>query len=44
MVDERLRHHHRRWMRTRDGGVRLLEAPKRELKDLHADFGRIAWS
>ena len=32
--DERLRHHHRRWVRTRDGGVRLLEAPKRELKDL----------
>jgi len=32
--DERLRHHHRRWMRTASGGVRLIEAPKRELKDL----------
>src|SRR5690606_21390605 len=27
-------HHHRRWVRKRDGGIRLLEAPKRELKDL----------
>lgn len=34
VTDERLRHHHRRWITTRAGGVRLLEAPKRELKDL----------
>ncbi len=33
-VDPRLRHHHRRWIRKPDGGIRLLEAPKRELKDL----------
>jgi RNA-directed DNA polymerase len=33
-VDERLRHHHRRWVRKPDGSARLLEAPKRELKDL----------
>ncbi|HET6951335.1 MAG TPA: reverse transcriptase domain-containing protein [Acidimicrobiales bacterium] len=32
--DERLRHHHRRWVRKADGSGRLLEAPKRELKDL----------
>ena len=32
--DERLRHHHRRWLRKADGSARLLEAPKRELKDL----------
>jgi hypothetical protein len=32
--DERLRHHHRRWARTAGGGLRLIEAPKRELKDL----------
>jgi RNA-directed DNA polymerase len=32
--DERLRHHHRRWVRKADGSARLLEAPKRELKDL----------
>jgi RNA-directed DNA polymerase len=31
---EALRHHHRRWVRKADGSVRLLEAPKRELKDL----------
>jgi hypothetical protein len=29
-----LRHHHRRWVRKPDGSIRLLEAPKRELKDL----------
>ena len=33
-ADERLRHHHRRWLRKADGSARLLEAPKRELKDL----------
>ena len=33
-ADERLRHYHRRWVRKRDGSGRLLEAPKRELKDL----------
>jgi RNA-directed DNA polymerase len=33
-ADERLRHHHRRWVRKGDGGLRLIEAPKRELKDL----------
>jgi len=32
--DERLRHHHRRWIAKPDGSARLLEAPKRELKDL----------
>jgi RNA-directed DNA polymerase len=32
--DERLRHYRRRWVRKADGSVRLLEAPKRELKDL----------
>jgi RNA-directed DNA polymerase len=32
--DDRLRHYHRRWVRKRDGSGRLLEAPKRELKDL----------
>jgi retron-type reverse transcriptase len=32
--DERLRHHHRRWIVKPDGSSRLLEAPKRELKDL----------
>lgn len=32
--DERLRHYHRRWVRKADGSARLLEAPKRELKDL----------
>ena len=32
--DERLRHHHRRWIAKADGSARLLEAPKRELKDL----------
>ncbi len=32
--DERLRHYHRRWVRKPDGSLRLLEAPKRELKDL----------
>jgi retron-type reverse transcriptase len=32
--DERLRHHHRRWVAKADGSARLLEAPKRELKDL----------
>lgn len=31
--DERLRHYHRRWVRKPDGSLRLLEAPKRELKD-----------
>jgi hypothetical protein len=31
---EALRHHHRRWIRKADGSIRLLEAPKRELKDL----------
>jgi hypothetical protein len=33
-TDERLRHHRRRWARKVDGSPRLLEAPKRELKDL----------
>src|SRR5690606_15199248 len=33
-ADRRLVHHHRRRVRKRDGGIRLLEAPKRELKDL----------
>ncbi|HKE75122.1 MAG TPA: reverse transcriptase family protein [Acidimicrobiales bacterium] len=33
-ADEQLRHYHRRWVRKRDGSGRLLEAPKRELKDL----------
>src|SRR5262245_40835532 len=33
-ADERLRHYHRRWLRKPDGSARLLEAPKRELKDL----------
>lgn len=32
--DERLRHYHRRWVTKADGSGRLLEAPKRELKDL----------
>jgi hypothetical protein len=32
--DDRLRHHHRRWIAKPDGSARLLEAPKRELKDL----------
>jgi retron-type reverse transcriptase len=32
--DERLRHHHRRWIAKPDGSARLLEAPKREMKDL----------
>ena len=32
--DERLRHYHRAWIRKPDGSGRLLEAPKRELKDL----------
>jgi RNA-directed DNA polymerase len=33
-ADERLRHYHRRWLRKPDGSGRLLEAPKRELKDI----------
>jgi len=33
-ADEALRHHHRRWVRKPGGGIRLLEAPKRELKDM----------
>ena len=33
-ADERLRHYHRHWLRKPDGSARLLEAPKRELKDL----------
>jgi RNA-directed DNA polymerase len=32
--DQRLRHYRRRWVRKADGSARLLEAPKRELKDL----------
>jgi RNA-directed DNA polymerase len=32
--DERLRHYRRSWIRKADGSGRLLEAPKRELKDL----------
>ncbi|HLM63150.1 MAG TPA: reverse transcriptase family protein [Acidimicrobiales bacterium] len=32
--DARLVHHHRHWVRKSDGSLRLLEAPKRELKDL----------
>ncbi|MGH9036290.1 MAG: reverse transcriptase family protein [Acidimicrobiia bacterium] len=31
---EQLRHYHRRWVGKADGSSRLLEAPKRELKDL----------
>jgi len=33
-ADVRLVHHHRTWIRKADGSPRLLEAPKRELKDL----------
>jgi retron-type reverse transcriptase len=33
-TDVRLVHHHRRWVRKADGSPRLLEAPKKELKDL----------
>jgi hypothetical protein len=33
-ADERLRHYHRHWLRKPDSSARLLEAPKRELKDL----------
>jgi hypothetical protein len=33
-TDERLRHHTRRWLAKADGSARLLEAPKRELKDM----------
>lgn len=32
--DEKLRHHHRRWIAKADGSARLLESPKRELKDM----------
>jgi retron-type reverse transcriptase len=32
--DERLRHYTRRWLAKADGSARLLEAPKRELKDM----------
>ena len=32
--DQRLRHYRRSWIRKVDGSGRLLEAPKRELKDL----------
>jgi RNA-directed DNA polymerase len=32
--DERLRHYTRRWLRKADGSARLLESPKRELKDM----------
>ena len=32
--DERLRHYRRRWVAKADGTSRLIEAPKRELKDL----------
>jgi hypothetical protein len=32
--DERLRHYHRRWVTRPGGSYRLLEAPKRELKDM----------
>jgi RNA-directed DNA polymerase len=32
--DERLRHYRRRWVQKANGSIRLLEAPKRELKDL----------
>lgn len=32
--DERLRHYTRRWLPKADGSARLLEAPKRELKDV----------
>lgn len=34
VVGEKLRHYHRSWIRKADGSGRLLEAPKRELKDL----------
>ena len=34
VTDERLRHYHRSWIRKADGSGRLLEAPKKELKDL----------
>ena len=33
-ADEQLRHYRRSWARKADGSPRLLEAPKRELKDL----------
>lgn len=34
VADERLRHYHRSWIPKADSSGRLLEAPKRELKDL----------
>ena len=34
VTDERLRHYRRSWVRKPNGSVRLLEAPKRETKDL----------
>ena len=34
VVGEKLRHYHRTWIRKADGSGRLLEAPKRGLKDL----------
>lgn len=34
VTDERLRHHHRTWVTKADGSGRLLESPKRELKDI----------
>jgi hypothetical protein len=36
-ADERLRHYQRHWLRKPDGSARLLEAPKRELKDLQRE-------
>jgi hypothetical protein len=39
-TDERLRHYHRRWLRKTDGSIRLLEAPKKELKDLQRQILR----
>jgi hypothetical protein len=34
VTDVRLRHYHRSWIATPSGSIRLLEAPKREMKDL----------
>jgi RNA-directed DNA polymerase len=34
VADERLRHYHRSWIVAPSGSIRLLEAPKREMKDL----------
>jgi hypothetical protein len=39
--DEALRHYSRRWVGKPDGSARLLEAPKRELKDLQRQVLRL---